>query len=221
MDNDPLADTLTRETLLQGVAPYRTPAQRETVKALAARGRPRTRFNDDPFSGAGYWPKQVAFFLWHFLELDSRESREALRREFMLLREHEYCRCTKPHQDEPAPRGGSSIHGSRMPADSIILDLRRAYSAMPLHWQARTEVWLMMGGTHPDTIEDMRRNGKFIRAHRRRIAVESMAQTTMRGGLVGPVEYIAPVEGRMVWRKSIGATFAYWLNQTEREELAA
>lgn len=134
---------------------------------------------DDIFAG-GYWARQVRFLLDHAPEIDSPSSREKLRREFVMLGRYQRCRCGRTFEPAPQTAGRAVIYTAGTPTSPILLDLQRAYAAMPSSWPSTTEVWLLLNGSTEAQIQEMRDRGAFLHEHRSHVAVRRDPQLPMR-----------------------------------------
>lgn len=122
-----------------------------------------------------YSAKMLHFAAVHWPELESRK--EDIRREYALLGEGEICLCgTKWAIGGDSARGGPRNTGD-MDISSMRLDFERAYQALPMPWEGRTKVYLMIRlGYTEQQVANMLRTGEFLARHRRRIALESFGQ---------------------------------------------
>lgn len=135
------------------------------------------------------------FAALHWEELDSR--RDDVSHEYSLLSEAELCLCGTKWELGGEPAGSGPRNPSGRTPNSLRLDFLTAYSALPMRWKSRTEVFLLTHGCWPDKITYLRQrcdpcrakglfeceHSKFWACHRRRITIETAALTTSRYSL--------------------------------------
>jgi hypothetical protein len=121
-----------------------------------------------------YRPRWLRFVLTHAEEVsDSGMIPAHLYQEFEHLPSGRICTCDRVQlAAETAQHAGT--FESRMPGASW-LDIKRAYSALPMGSQGRTTVWLLLQGVSEQAQYDMGLHGFLVR-HRERIKQESGQQ---------------------------------------------
>lgn len=117
-----------------------------------------------------------------------RDLREYLRYEYDHLRPSDLipCLCGMRNFNPPkATLGGSSMQGRSF--SDIVPSIESAYEQLPMNWQGRTKVWLLMQGYSDQQVYDLRQDrphgpdgrnvrgslSSFDKAHAERIRTET------------------------------------------------
>lgn len=191
---------------------FEPPKPPTTVANAAAPAAPRHAHNCPCRDCTGYSGRELHFTVAHWPEYvaiaegpdqATRELREYLRHEWEHLPAGIICRCDKiTHQAEVIGVGGGG-GGPKTPSVPLM-EVKRAYQALPVNWVARTRLYLVLHELH-DFVgridcaargrEDCRdrshwtyhtendvawleqeRPGEFAARHRRRVTLETFLQ---------------------------------------------
>lgn len=175
---------------------------------------------------APYSALEVHFSLVHWGDVEAialarspeqvRDTREAYRREYEILPSGRICIC-KPDETLSTAAAGGMVRPSARTPEILYLDVQRAYSALPMHWEGRTAASLMMGRARgvyvtEAAIESLRQSGRFTNIHRRRIAWETFRATSGAGllSIMGGAELPQPTTWQPRRQDQERETMAPW-----------
>lgn len=189
----------TRRRLLEQVPSSHQGARRETIKALADSVSPPSQSDRQPKYSARYI--RFLFAHWgdtdweamrrEWLRLGPRQlcdceigqtqrvcvqCRHVQARHPSRARVVEKCELCGAAVLEmaytPQDSRGKHVFESEIPCADTLLDIQRAYAALPLRWESRTVVHLLLSGSNEGQVQHMRTTGAFTWVHRSRIVVE-------------------------------------------------